>query len=477
MTAELIISVGATLLLLSVITSKLLGRFGVPSLLVFLAIGMLAGSEGIGGIYFDNALAAQTLGSIALVFILFSGGLDTDIQKIKPVLKEGILLSTVGVVITTTAIGGFAVFLLEWSWLEGLLLGSIMSSTDAAAVFSALRSRTNRLKKNVSALLELESGSNDPMAVVLTILLIQLLGGKEINGLDAILDIVLQFLLGGAFGFFWAKAYSRLFNKLHLEYEGLYPVLSISLMLMLFFISQKLGANGYLAVYICGIFLSDKQFVSKSSTVFFHDGMAWVMQIAMFLALGLLVFPTRLVPVAASGLLLATFLIFVARPIGVYISMWGSKFSNKEKLLVSWVGLRGSVPIILATFPFVASIEKADAIFNIVFFVVFASVLFQGTTIKPVAKFLGLLEKKTTPRRPPEVDFEQETLSLQISPNSPLVGKNLVEVQLPEGVLVVLIQRGTQKIIPRGSTLVEAHDVLLVMADKTFHQELIAKFT
>ena len=354
--------IGASILLLiSVLISKIADRFGVPALLLFLILGMLAGTERkFGGIYFDNPALAQFIGIIALILILFSGGLDTEWKETFPILKEGMLLSTVGVLITALVVGFFAYLLLDISFVEGFLLGSIVSSTDAAAVFSVLRSKGIGLKGKLKPLLELESGSNDPMAIFLTVGLIQIISLQNFSAMNFIGMFIQQMLFGAAIGYGMGKVMLFMINRLRLGHEGLYPVLTLSLVFLTFGITDVIGGSGFLAVYLAGITLRQKDFLHQKSLLRFHDGLAWIMQITMFLTLGLLVFPSHLTPIMAVGFLIAGCLMLVARPIGVFISLLPSAFNWRDKAFISWVGLRGAAPIILATFPLIADIQNAD---------------------------------------------------------------------------------------------------------------------
>ncbi|MCC6395090.1 MAG: potassium/proton antiporter, partial [Bryobacterales bacterium] len=336
--------VAATLLVVGVLASKVSNRLGVPALLLFLLIGMLAGSEGIGGIPFDDARFTQTLGIIALSFILFAGGLETEWAQVSGVLWRGLSLSTIGVLVTALVVGGAATLLFGFTWSEGLLLGSIMSSTDAAAVFSVLRSRGASLKGTNKPLLELESGSNDPMAVFLTMALIRVVNRPDSPVLDLALMFVLQMIVGAAAGYGLGKAFVFVVNRIKLETEGLYPVLTLGVVLLVYGLASSLRGNGFLAVYLAGIVMGNSDFIHKRSLVRFHDGLAWLMQITMFVALGLLVYPSRLIPVAGVGFLIAGILMFVARPAGVFLSLLFAKMGLRHKLLISWVGLRGAVP-------------------------------------------------------------------------------------------------------------------------------------
>lgn len=466
----------AGLLLISVLVSKISDRFGVPALLLFLGLGMLAGSDGPGGIYFDNPAIAQFIGVIALVLILFSGGLDTEINQVRAVLKEGVLLSTLGVLITALITGWVCIALLDLPPLVGLLMGAIVSSTDAAAVFSVLRSKGISLKGHLKPLLELESGSNDPMAIFLTVGLIQLIQYPQRSPLNLIGLFFLQMLVGAVIGVLMGRLTVWLINHIRLGYEGLYPVLSLALVFLTFGLTTILGGSGFLAVYLTGIVLGNREFIHRRSLLRFHDGLAWLMQITMFLTLGLLVFPSRLVPVAGSGLLIAAALMLIARPVSIFITLPGRRFNIREKLFLSWVGLRGAVPIILATFPLLAQIPQADMMFNVVFFVVLTSVLLQGTTIAPLARWLKL-DAPVTPKRiypieyTPVGGFKSELKELAVPPHSPMVGKAIVELGLPDDFLVVLIARQNDFVMPSGGTIIEAGDTLLALADaKTFDE-------
>ncbi|MCE5187032.1 MAG: potassium/proton antiporter [Planctomycetaceae bacterium] len=461
----------ALLLLISVIASKASEWLGVPALLVFLGIGMLAGSEGPGGIWFDNRPLAQMLGTLALAYILFSGGLDTNWKTVRPVLKPAVTLATVGVFLTAVLVAVFAVLFLDFSWLEGLLLGSVMSSTDAAAVFAILRSRSISLKGRLQPLLELESGSNDPMAVFLTVTMIGLLKNPDLPWWTALSSFVWQMVLGGMLGFLFGKIIIFLINRVRLEYEGLYPVLTLSMVLMAYGFTDMLGGNGFLAIYIAGVCLGNETFLHKRSLLRFHGGIAWLMQIAMFLTLGLLVFPSHLVPVIGSGLLLALFLMLIARPAAVLVCMVGSDFNWREKILISWVGLRGAVPIVMATFPMMAGIERSEEIFNLVFFIVIASVLLQGKFLPFLARLLKLDNPADRQCRPP-LEFERtepgiraDMIELTIAPASQAVGKRLLELHLPHGVLIALIRREGEYFIPDGGATLQPRDRVLVLGE------------
>ncbi|HJT75811.1 MAG TPA: potassium/proton antiporter, partial [Gemmataceae bacterium] len=461
----------AAILLLSVLASKVSDRFGVPALVLFLALGMLAGSEGPGGVYFDDAGLAQFLGAAALALILFAGGLDTDWRQVRPVLKYGLTLATLGVLFTALAFGLFACLFLGLSPLEGLLLGSIVSSTDAAAVFSVLRSKNASLKGQLKPLLELESGSNDPMAALLTVGLVQVITRPDLSPAGLLLLFGLQLPLGAAAGLVMGKVIVFLVNRLKLGYEGLYPALTLSLVLLTFSLTNMLGGNGFLAVYLAGILVGNHDFLHKRSLLRFHDGMAWLMQIAMFLTLGLLVFPSRLVPILGPGLLAAAWLMFVARPLSVFVCLLPTALRLREKVFIAWVGLRGAVPIMLATYPLLAQAPHADFLFNIVFFVVLASVLVQGTSLPVVARWLRLDAPAVPPRvfpleYSPVSGLKSGLEELSIPAGSPAVGRSLVDLHLPRDFLVVLIARGNEYLVPGGGTTLAAGDTLLALTDE-----------
>jgi cell volume regulation protein A len=363
---------------------------GIPSLTLFLVIGMLAGSDGVGGLYFDNPALVQTLGVIALVLILFSGGLDTEWTGVRPVLWNGLSLSTIGVVLTALLVGWFVSWVQGFSFLEGLLLGAIVASTDAAAVFMVLRARNVKLPRPLAHLLELESGSNDPMAVVLTVALIQLMSNPSTNLWDLLWFFVVQMTVGAVAGVAMGELIRWTLNTLKLELRGIYPVLSVAFALLTYGLTAELHGSGFLAVYLAGLFMRRHSVVHQKNLVQFHEGLAWLMQITMFLILGLQVFPARLIPIAGVGLLVSLFLIFIARPFSVYTSLALSRLSLREQTLVAWVGLRGAVPIVLATFPVLAGIHKADTIFHLVFFIALTSVVLQGPPIPWMTRVLRL---------------------------------------------------------------------------------------
>lgn len=464
------ILIGAILLMAGVIAGKVSARLGIPALLLFLGIGMLAGSDGPGGIDFSDARLASAIGSVALALILFSGGLDTRWAAVRPVLAPGMVLATLGTTITALITGAAAVYIFDVSWPLGFLVGSIVSSTDAAAVFSILRSRGISLRPPLRPLLEFESASNDPTAVFLTVGFTTLILMPESTAWELIVLLAQQIVLGTAMGIASGRVAVWLINKIKLEYEGLYPVLSLALVLLVYSLTAVLGGSGFLAVYLAGITMARQRLLHKRTLSRFHDGVGWLMQITMFLLLGLLVFPTQVVRVIGPGLALALVLMLIARPVAVWLSLIGRRWNNRERALVSWVGLRGAVPIILATFPLASGVERANLIFNAVFFVVILSVALQGTTLPVVAKWLKLDAPE------PDVTGEREEIvggattgrrlhEIEIHDGSWVVGKRVVELDLPDGVWVVLVNRGEDYLVPQGPTVLEAGDRLTVLAD------------
>ncbi|MEN9934360.1 MAG: hypothetical protein RLZZ387_939 [Chloroflexota bacterium] len=468
MRVELVMLIGALLVLMSIIATRTSRRFGVPALLIFLGIGMAAGSEGPGGIAFADYGLAQTVGVVALVYILFSGGLDTDWPAIRPVLTQGLVLANVGVVLSAALLGGFAMLVLGLDWQTALLLGAIVSSTDAAAVFSVMRERGVNLQHNLEPLIELESGSNDPIAVFLTLGLVGILTTPGASLLDLAPSFVLQMALGAAGGGLFGFLIAWAVNRVQLQQEGLYVVFTLALTLLSYAATTLLGGNGFLAIYIAGIIVGNRDIVHKRSILRFHDGVAWLMQIGMFLTLGLLVFPSQLVPVAPTGLLVALFLVLVARPLSVLGSLIWFRRSLAELLMVAWAGLRGAVPIVLATFPLLAGVPGAMTIFNVVFFAVLVSVLLQGMSISWVARRLGVNAERLQPDPPhtyvPDVRLSSRMLDAVVPPGSTLVGRTILDLGLPRGVLVVQIQRDDAPLIPSGGTVLQGGDHLLLLA-------------
>lgn len=470
LTIENILLIGSALLILSIVAGKTSYKFGVPTLVLFLAIGMLAGSDGFGGIHFDDPKIAQFIGVVSLNFILFSGGLDTNWQTVKPVFWQGFSLSTLGVFLTAVLLGVFVWLITDFTLYEGLLLGAIVSSTDAAAVFSILRAKNLALKTNLRPTLELESGSNDPMAYVLTIAFLGLVVNQD-QELWTILPLFFtQMILGGVLGYLFGVLSRLAINRIRLDFEGLYPVLVIGLMFGTFSATDFVGGNGFLAIYICAVYLGNQELIHKKAIMKMFDGLAWLMQIVLFLTLGLLVYPSEVVPYIGVGLLISGFLIFAARPIGVMISLLFFKMKMRRRLYISWVGLRGAVPIVFATYPLLAGIDKADVIFNIVFFISLSSILLQGTTLSAVASWLHVaLPEKAKPKKPTDA-FMQEyprtiMKEIKIEEGAEKVGQRIVDLNFPKSAIIAMIQREDKYITPSGSTVIESGDVLVVLSD------------
>lgn len=380
-----ILLIAAILLVSAIIFNKIGGKFGVPSLVIFILVGILAGSDGILGIYFEDFTLAQYVGIIAISYILFMGGMSVNINELKPVFKEGAVLATLGVFVTGILVGVCSYYLLDLSLLECMLLGAIISSTDAAAVFGVLRSKSISLANNLKPLLEFESGSNDPMAVFLTLGVIGLITA-ELNVQGLVFDFFKQMALGIAFGYLIAKLTVWILNKIRLEYDSLYVVITLASVLFAYSFISIIGGNGFIGVYVLGLAMASMKFVNKKTLIKFHDAVAWLMQIVMFLILGLLVNFKDGFAYTKQAFLIALILTFIARPIAVFLTTFMFKRSIKERLMISWVGLRGAAPIVLATFPLTENVPHAMEIFNIVFFVVIISVLLQGTTIPVYSK-------------------------------------------------------------------------------------------
>ncbi|MFW8626772.1 potassium/proton antiporter [Deinococcus sp. ME38] len=477
-TEAFLLAVGV-MLLVSLLFSRLGGRLGIPGLLLFLGVGMLAGSDGL-GIQFQDYQGAQALGTLALCFILFQGGLDTNWAKTRPVVRRGLSLATVGVLVTAGVMAAFAHYAFGFPWLAAWLLGAIVSSTDASAVFSVLKERQLGLKGDVAPLLEFESGGNDPMAVFLTVGILELMANPELGVLGILPLFVKQMLIGAAFGVVLGRAGLWILNRLQLQFEGLYSVLSLALALTIFAGTAVAGGSGFLAIYIAGVIIGNAEFIHKRSLIGFHDGLSWLMQVAMFLTLGLLVNPHELLPTAGLALACALVLVFVARPLSVYLSLARAKMPLNEKSMVAWVGLRGAVPIVLATFPLLAGVEQAQTLFNIVFFIVLTSVLLQGTTLTLVARFLHVREALPEVTQypityTPTGHNKNEMVEVEVRAGSAADGQRIMDLKLPPEALVILVHRAGEFLIPKGATELIAGDSLLVLAGETELREVEGK--
>lgn len=442
------ILVGAALLVASIVASVISRRVGVPLLLVFLLLGMLAGEEGAGGIEFDNFETAYLIGSLALAVIIFDGGLRTQRATFRVALWPAASLAVVGVSATAALLGAFAAWLTGLTWLESLLLGAIVGSTDAAAVFATLRTQGAALKQRVAATLEIESGSNDPMAVFLTVAILELIAaGKGSAGLFALAPaLVQQFAIGGILGYGGGRLLVMLINRLNLI-SGLYPLLAAAGGVLIYALATQLGGSGFLAIYLAGVVLGNAEVQSAQTILRVHDGLAWLSQIAMFLILGLLVTPSELLQTAWQGLAIAGFLMFVARPAAVALSLLPFRFPWREQVYIGWMGLRGAVPIVLALFPVMFGIEDARIYFNIAFFVVLVSLLTQGTTVALAARWLGLeVPPPLSPVQRVTLDvpghYEHELVGYTVDSQSFVAGRICSQLRLPTGAQVCAVMRG-----------------------------------
>lgn len=484
-TSENVLLILSVLIFSSILISKAGYRFGLPSLLLFLVAGMLFGVDGL-GLQFNDVKQAQFIGMCSLCVILFSGGMETKIKEIRPVLAPGLMLSTLGVVLTTVFTGLFIFVLSVWDrcpislpLVTCLLLAATMSSTDSASVFNILRNSKMRLKNNLQPMLELESGSNDPMAYILTIILIQLanaLTGDSAGSLDSwtvagdvFRTLLLQFgvgILGGAvFGF----ASVWFLRRVNLNNAPLYAILLLSVMFFSYTATTYLSGNGYLAVYLAGIIIGNKSIPYRKDILSFFDGMTWLVQIFMFLILGLLVNPHEMLKTGPVALLIGIFMILVARPLSVFISLAPfRKISMASKSFISWVGLRGAAPILFATYPVVENVEGADLIFNIVFFITLLSLIIQGSSITGSARLLKLNEDMPEEENTFGVEVPEEAgklVEITLTEESLLHGNTLKELKLPEGMLVMMIKRQDKFIVPNGSVELQAGDRLLIISD------------
>jgi len=467
-----LILVGAVMVLFAVASSKFSARLGLPVLVVFIGLGMLAGSEGIGGIEFENYPLAHGIGTIALALILFDGGLRTSMASLHAAWKPALTLATAGVLITSVITGLAAAWVLGIPLLEGVLLGSIVGSTDAAAVFSVLRSRGARLPERLAATLEVESGSNDPMAIFLTVGILEILVGGVEPGLPLLWLFLLQMSVGAVAGLVVGRLGVEANSRINLDAAGLYPVMMAAVGFLAFGIAASVGGSGFLAVYIAGIVLGNHRIVFQRGILLFTDGMAWLGQIVMFTVLGLLSFPSRIMAVAPAGLALAAVLILVARPIAVFATLPLFRFNLRETILIAWVGLRGAVPIILATYPLLAGLPDGRLLFNVVFFAVLVSAITQGWTLPRVAARLGL-ERAARPEPPVSLEITSlrhvsgDIVDYLVVDGARAAGRLVRELSLPEDAVVAMISRGSDIIPPRGSTRLQVgdHAFLVVSPD------------
>ncbi|WP_448790842.1 potassium/proton antiporter [Bacteroides graminisolvens] len=474
---ENMLLIGSVLLIISIVVGKTGYRFGVPALLLFLLVGMFFGSDGL-GLQFNNTHQAQAIGMVALSVILFSGGMDTKIADIKPIMSAGVVLSTAGVLLTALFTGLFIWIISGMSFTNisfplttSLLLAATMSSTDSASVFAILRSQKMNLKHNLRPMLELESGSNDPMAYMLTIVLIQIILSGSMNAGEIAGNLAVQFLVGGAGGYILGKLTVLFLNKINIDNQSLYAILLLGCVFFTFTITDRLHGNGYLAVYIAGMVVGNKKIVFRKEIATFMDGMSWLFQIIMFLTLGLLVNPHEMLNVALVAILIGVFLILIGRPLSVFLCLLPfRKINFKSKLFVSWVGLRGAVPIIFATYPVVAGVEGSNSIFNIVFFITIVSLVVQGTSISFFARLLHLSAPLPQTGNEFGVELPEEIDSslsdMTVTPEMIEQADTLKEMNLPQGTLVMIVKRGNEFLIPNGSLKLHVGDKLLLISEK-----------
>ncbi|WP_414694761.1 potassium/proton antiporter [Paenibacillus sp.] len=470
-TVDSAILIFSLLLVIGVITTKFSSRLGVPSLVFFILVGMVLSRF----IYYDNAYLTQLFGTLALIVILFEGGLQTKWANIRRVAVPSVTLATAGVFATTAIIGVLAKYILGVSWLEGLLFGAIVGSTDAAAVFAVLGNKN--IRPRLTSTLEAESGTNDPMAIFLTVALIELIVRPETSVLSLAAGLVWQMGLGLGLGFLFGKLSVWTINKINLDSSGLYPVLSMALAISTYSVTAMLGGSGLLAVYVMAVLVGNSDLTYRHSIFRFNEGFAWMMQISMFILLGLLVFPDQLVHVVWQGLALSALLMFVARPIGVFLSIAFMKYNVKEMTFISWAGLRGAVPIVLATYPMMAGLENSQLLFNVVFFVVLTSALIQGSTISPLANKLGLSggKKATLPHSLELVSIgktNKEMIEIEVESRSAISGSEIRDVQLPEDTLVSAIIRDGKIVTPKGNTRIQEGDILYILVDKAVREDV-----
>lgn len=473
---QYIFAISSVLLLMGIFSSKISSWVNAPALLMFLGVGILAGPEGIGNLPFIhwngiNSMdykIANMIGTLALCYILFSGGLDTNWNSIKRIAFTGGLLASLGVFITAILMGVFVHICFGMPLEHAILLGAIISSTDAAAVFAILRSKSVSLKGRMRPLLEFESGSNDPMAAFLTIFMIGMTKDPTQSYWVILPSFLIKMSVGILLGFSIGSLAARTFNKISLEYDGLYFVLGMGIVIMTYGFCEILYGNGFMATYVCGVAMGNKKFVFKNGFKRFHDAIAWLMQVVMFLFLGMLIIPSKLPSIAFEGIVLSIFLMFIARPVSVWLCMLSKKFNNRERTLISWGGIRGAAPIVLATFPAIHGVPNAEEYFSLIFFIVLMSVIVQGKTLMPVAKWLKLdkplVERARSPIMFEETgEFESDMEEYVLEKNSPVIGKTLAEILLPPTFRILLIRRERKFIVPDGSTKLQQGDELLFL--------------
>ena len=473
---ENFVLVGALLLFVAVLAGKVAYRFGAPALLLFLGVGMLFGWDFIS---YRSADMTQFLGMIALCVILFTGGMDTSFEEIRPVIGPGIVLATAGVIVTAFILAGFVWLIAPWIGVEmpfalALLLASTMSSTDSASVFSILRSKKTGLKQHLRPLLELESGSNDPMAYMLTVLLIGTLSsGSSHTGFGAsLLFFLVQMVVGALSGYLIGRLAVWTINRIGLVNHSLYSVLLLAFIFFSFAFTDLIRGNGYLAVYLSGLVVGNHKIAQKRTLTVFFDGFTWLMQIIMFLTLGLFVNSNELLQpeVLLLGGAVGVFMIFVARPVTVFACLAPfRRFTTRARLYISWVGLRGAVPILFAIYPLMDHIEHAELLFNVVFLSTIISLVVQGTTVSGMANLLGLAYEEKESAFDVNMHEDMKSALTEVEVNETMLegGHTLKDITLPENTLVMMVCRNGEYFVPQGKTELQVGDKLLVITDRS----------
>ena len=468
-----IVLISSVTLLISVLLSKSSNKFGLPILILFMGIGMVAGSESLGGISYENYELTHSLSLIAICLVIFSGGIMTKAEDIKPIIKQGVSLSVIGVLCTTAFTGAFCYLFLDLPVFGSLLIGAILSSTDAAAVFTAFRDKNAQVSKKIKSLLEFESGSNDPMTYLLVVVFLGYYqtGTQPYN--DLIYTLLVNPFVGTIGGFLTFKIFQLTNDKIKLDFQGLYPALTTGFLFLTYSLTSKFDGNGFLAVYIFAVKLGNAKVVHKNALINFFDGISWLSQIGLFIMLGILVKPERLLEIAPAAIIVALFLIFVGRPTSVLISLARTDYNLKSKLFVAWGGLKGATPIVFASLVATEVGTGSHLIFDIVFFTVLTSALMQGSTLRIVAKKCNLLYEAIID---PEFPIDQEVIDntkngireLHITEDFFAVEKRIVDLNLPSGTLILFIKRKGSFIIPHGPTQIEINDkVLIVTPEKS----------
>ena len=451
------------ILLICITSTKILYKFGVPILLIFIVLGMLFGSDGIVGIYFDNYELASDICSIALIFIMFYGGFGTNWNMAKPVALQSIAMSSLGVVLTAGLTGLFCFLAFKTTLLEGLLIGSIVASTDVASVFAILRSQKLNLKGSLASTLEIESGSNDPFAYMLTIIILGLMSN---GGYGYIIPILLsQIIVGILASIILSKSSIFLLRHTKFEIEGFYPIFITAIAVLSYSLSEYFGGNGYLSVYITGIIIGNSKIPHKKSIFQFFDGVSWLMQILLFFLLGLLAFPSKIPSVMLKGVSISIFMILIARPVATFSILSLFKVPFKQKLFISWVGIRGAASIVFAIFAITYGVPINNDIFHIIFFIALFSVSVQGTLIPLVAKKLDLIDNSESVLKTFN-DYKEykstQLIEFNISENNSIANKTLMDANIPEDILVVMIKRKGDVFVPNGATVILPGDILVL---------------